>query len=96
MGADVYSRNARGGLSALTIVVSLLPSACCSSLIPTALVLLGGFYFAVTNAGKVQAILGLYDPAFTAVAMGLAMFSLYMASKDAACGYCRVTRNEDE
>ncbi|MFP3239748.1 MAG: hypothetical protein RXQ94_01305 [Caldivirga sp.] len=82
----------RGKLSIPVIVISLLPSACCTSLIPTLIALLGGATLAITTTGKIQGVLGVYDPVFVALAASLALVSLYLASRDVARGCCRVVK----
>jgi hypothetical protein len=85
-------KRGKGGLNISAIVISILPSACCTSLIPTFIALLGGATLAITTAGKIQGILGIYDPVFVALAACLALVSLYLASRDVAKGCCRVVR----
>lgn len=85
-------KRGRGGLNISAIVISLLPSVCCTSLMPTLIALLGGATLAITTTGKIQGVLGVYDPVFVALATSLALVSLYLASRDVARGCCRVVK----
>jgi hypothetical protein len=59
---------------------------------PTLIALLGGATLAITTTGKIQGVLGVYDPVFVALATSLALVSLYLASRDVARGCCRVVK----
>ncbi|MFP3045257.1 MAG: hypothetical protein RXR03_06610 [Thermocladium sp.] len=91
--AAIIRRRIRGNLGSLaaTVVATTLPAACCSPLLPSLVALVGGSYLAITMTGKIQGLIGLYDPILIGIAVILSLVSLYLSARSVQgrCESCK-------